>query len=64
MRLLQYLKVRLPKWLFKPQLDNYEYHLALLEKRSPLSNLRLIDTMQEKSQKRLAYRCRANLFYT
>ncbi|CAR41711.1 conserved hypothetical protein [Proteus mirabilis HI4320] len=38
------------KWLFKPQLNSYEYHLALLEKRSPLSNLRLIDTMQEKAK--------------
>ncbi|EMO6568032.1 hypothetical protein RHS07_003969, partial [Proteus mirabilis] len=38
------------KWLFKPQLNSYEYHLTLLEKRSPLSNLRLIDTMQEKAK--------------
>ncbi len=23
------------KWLFKPEINTYEYHLALLEKRSP-----------------------------
>ncbi|EFE55067.1 hypothetical protein PROVRETT_06234 [Providencia rettgeri DSM 1131] len=38
------------KWLFKPEINTYEYHLALLEKRSPLANLKLIENMQEKAK--------------
>ncbi|MGG4610581.1 VasL domain-containing protein [Providencia sp. Me31A] len=38
------------KWLFNPDINTYEYHLALLEKRSPLANLKLIENMQEKAK--------------